>query len=206
MKYIKVILLVSLIISCKSLQPTAEEIAERKQKELERKTEKYMSNYIAMAGNGYFSSKTEFIKLSKGNFKIDFAGNALQSQSKGENMSLLLAAELCYEEGFEYFIVPDSNSRTVTVQGKSPDKKEKKNVLVKDAYGNLRNLRYTETTKGEKYDINKPRVTTFVKCIKSSETNENTMVYQSELLIKSMSEKYRKLEHMNVRYPNINKD
>lgn len=154
------------IFGCKAFQvPKVDPEVEE-----QNKIEEYKSTYIAMMENGLFSGKTEYLKLSEANYKINHSTAGYRSQAKSENLSYLLASELCYEDGYKYFIILPNNL---------------------NAGNNLNG------------NSSHPESTSLIKCVNDTESNESMIIYETEILIKSISEKYDQVEHMYVRYPDL---
>jgi hypothetical protein len=59
---------------------------------------------------GSFRGGYKDIQLSENMYKVSFKGNAYLSQSTTKDYTLLRSAEVCLENGFDYFSVVDSNS------------------------------------------------------------------------------------------------
>jgi hypothetical protein len=59
---------------------------------------------------GSFRGGYKDIQLSENMYKVSFKGNAYVSQSTAKDYTLLRSAEVCLENGFDYFSVVDSNS------------------------------------------------------------------------------------------------
>jgi len=61
---------------------------------------------------GSFRGGYKDAQLSENTYRVSFKGNAYVSQSTASDYALLRSAEVCLENGFNYFSIIDSNSHT----------------------------------------------------------------------------------------------
>lgn len=162
----------------------------------------YTQNTIASSLTN-IGRKISSIKLSDNTYEIDFSGGSLSSNQNGQKIIYLLAAELCYQETYDNFIILDSEKKDNLYTYKQTDTEKVKTARVRDQNSKSKTVIYHETVPGGYRTISKPSATSIIKCVNVSDTAPEDIVFENATIIKSVSEHFYKQTHMKARYPEL---
>lgn len=127
-------------------------------------------------------------QLGENVFQVSFRGNGYTSYQRASDFSLLRSAEVALENGYNYFIIVDSEKYSKTGAYTTPTR----SYTTGSAYG-YGNYAYgsatTTTYGGQTYFISKPRAANTIVCFKEK-SDINGLVYDSEFVAKSIRTKY----------------
>ena len=127
-------------------------------------------------------------QLGENIFQVSFAGNAYTGSGRASDFTLLRSAELALENGFNYFIIVDSEKYTEAGSYTTPTN----SYTTGSAYG-TGNYAYgsatTTTTGGQTYFYSKPTSTNTIVCFKEKPSIEG-LVYEAAFIVKSVKGKY----------------
>ena len=127
------------------------------------------------------------MQLDENIFKVSFKGNGYTKREKVADFTLLRSAELTLDNGYSYFSVIDANSYSTNSTYTTPATSSSTgSVYVSDnkIYGHSTTI----TTKGQTYNISKPRSTNTIVCFKEKHTSGFS--YNAKFVLKSIREKY----------------
>jgi len=129
-------------------------------------------------------------QLDSNVFVVSFKGNGYTSSTRAADFCLLRCAELCKQNGYDYFVIVDSDSYTKTVTTTSPTSYNSNYTT--NTYGNTTYLSgTTRQSGGQSMTFNKPRNKNTIICLKGTPPNDGVIKYKPEFLIKSIKEKYK---------------
>lgn len=127
-------------------------------------------------------------RLGENIFQVSFKGNAYTSRERASDFTLLRSAELALENGFNYFVIVESEKYTKTGAYTSPTTSH----TTGSAYG-TGNYAYgsatTTTSWGQTYIYSKPRSTNTIVGFKEKPNIEG-LVYDAAFIVKSIKGKY----------------
>lgn len=126
-------------------------------------------------------------QLDENVFKVSFRGNGYTRRDRVADFTLLRSAELALENGFNFFVIIDSNSYTSTSAHTTPTRTNTTaNVYGTGnyAYGNATST----TTGGQTYFVSKPSSSNTIVCFK--EKPAEGFSYNAKFIYKNLSEKY----------------
>lgn len=140
-------------------------------------------SFLSMRG-GY---KEE--KIGKNTFVITTSGNGFTSLVRARNISVVRAAELTLENGFDRFIVLDSEGRLLTTTLVSPTTSSTQisgvtssNALRNSTNSSFRATAETTTSGGDVSTIEKPKYTVVVEFIEDQDPRYANATEASEML------------------------
>lgn len=133
-------------------------------------------------------------------FRVSFRGNGFTSPERAADYSLLRAAELARNNGYNYFIIIDSQSYTEWSTYTTPTTATTTAQINTRGTGNItgNNLNYranstgtatTRTHGGQTYIISKPTTANTIVCFKEKPEIYG-LVYKVDFLIKSLAQQY----------------
>jgi len=128
------------------------------------------------------------IQVGENIFQISFRGNGCTSRERASDFCLLRAAEVTLKNGYKYFVIGSGEKYSKTVICSTPST----SYTTGEAYGCCGYAYGTATTTtygGHTYSISKPRVIYVIICFKEK-PNYNGIVYNAELVVKSVKAKY----------------
>ena len=126
----------------------------------------------------------EETQLDENVYQVSFSGNAYTRAAKAEDMALLRSADLTLQKGFKYFVLTDSN--TDTDISTTPITSQSTGGAY--GFGNQAFGSTTTTTSGGKIISRHSTQNTVVMFKEKPQLN--TMVYNAEIICKSLGEKY----------------
>ncbi len=127
-------------------------------------------------------------QLGENVFQVSFRGNGYTSYQRTSDFSLLRSAEVALENGYNYFIIVDSEKYSKTGTYTTPTRSYTTGSAYD--YGNYAYGSATTTTYGgQTYFISKPRAVNTIVCFKEK-PDINGIVYNSEFVVKSIRTKY----------------
>ncbi len=149
---------------------------------------------VALAGcataykpDGYGGGFSE-TRLDTSLFKVSFQGNGWTKPERAEDMALLRSAELTIRNGFNYFVVIDSQSRER--QGSYTTPKQSYTTANATAYGNSAyGTAQTTTYGGQTVHTSRPTTTITMACFKEKPEIQG-IVYNARFLCDSLGQKY----------------
>lgn len=129
------------------------------------------------------------IRLDTNIFNVSFKGNGYTSTERATDFCLLRCAEICSLNGFDYFVIVDSQTE-ITKSTYVDNVKSESNYTVKN-YGNTSYIHGKTTTRGgNTHEIHKPGVINTIICYKGRPLNQDILHYKPEFLISSIKTKY----------------
>ena len=144
------------------------------------------TQYKSVGFTGGFSE----IQLDSNKFTISFRGNGYTSTERATDMCLLRCAELCKQNGYDYFIIADSKTE-IRKSYYSDDTKSQSDFSV-DNYGNSTHIHgNTRTTGGDITEIHKPGIRNTIICYKGQPKSDDIICYKPTFLINSIKTKYQ---------------
>lgn len=128
-------------------------------------------------------------QLAENAFQVTFKGNGYTSQERAADFTLLRSADLAIENGFQYFIIVDSEQYSKTGAYTTPVTSH----TTANAYG-TGNYAYgtatTTTTGGQTYIFSKPRRSNTIICF-HEKPDVNGLVYEASFISRSIRTKYQ---------------
>lgn len=143
-------------------------------------------------------------RLSSDIFQVSFRGNGFTSREKASDFSLLRAAELTIQNGFNYFIIlnkenylRNSTYTTPTTYRTNLNTNSYSNFNTNsysnNIYGNVNTNTYgnayTTASGGQTINVSKPTANNTIKCFKNK-PNVNMIIYEAKFIITSIKSKY----------------
>ena len=126
-------------------------------------------------------------QLDENVFKVSFRGNGYTRIDRVADFILLRSSELAIDNGFNYFVVINSNNYTSTSTHTTPTTTN----TTANAYG-MGNYAYgnatSTTTGGQTYVVSKPSSSNTIVCFKEKPAADFS--YNAKFIYKSLSEKY----------------
>lgn len=135
-----------------------------------------------------FKGGFQEIQLSENVFSVSFRGNAYTSREEVTNYALLRSAEVALLNGYNYFILNNSEKTSKEGNFTTPTNYNttyQSNIYGNQIYGNSRTNAYG----GQNISYSKPTTTNTIICFKEKpETNQ--IVYDAKFIVKTIKEKY----------------
>ncbi len=127
-------------------------------------------------------------RLAENIFQISFRGNGYTSRERASDFSLLRSAEVTIENGYQYFIIVESEKYSKTDLYTTPSTSYTTGSAY--SYGNYAYGSGTTTTHGgQTYRISKPRANNIILCFKDK-PDVNGLIFDAEFVVKSIRGKY----------------
>jgi hypothetical protein len=127
-------------------------------------------------------------RLGENVFQVSFKGNAYTRRERASDFNLLRSAEVAIENGFNYFVIVDSEKYSRTGAYTTPTTYH----TTGSAYG-YGNYAYgsatTRTTGGQTYFYTKPRTTNTIVCFKEK-PEIDALVFDAHFIVRSIKNKY----------------
>lgn len=111
-------------------------------------------------------------------FRVTFSGNGGVSKEKASDYALLRLAEVALMNGYNYFIIVDSDKYSSKDYFKTPTSYTKN-------YGTNR----VTSSGGETFEYSKPTTSNTIVCYKERPDND-VIVYDAKFLVNSLKSKY----------------
>jgi len=135
-----------------------------------------------------FSGGYADTRIDKNIFRVSFSGNGYTAKERVQDFVLLRSAELALENGFEYFIIVNSENTTDYSSYTSPENHTTQGSV--NMYGNTATYNsHTVSTGGQTYLISKPSSTNLILCFKEK-PEVNSIVYNASFISSSIKKKY----------------
>ena len=126
--------------------------------------------------------------LSENVFRVTFKGNGFTSREKTIDFTLLRSAEITKKNGYNYFVIINSQNYSKIDIYKSRTTYD--TSFNATSYGNnISGTAYTTSSGGNINVITKPRTANTIMCFKKK-PHLNTVVYNANFLIHSLKKKY----------------
>jgi hypothetical protein len=142
------------------------------------------TKYQSVGFTGGFSET----QLSNDIFNVSFKGNGYTSREKASDFALLRSAELTLNNGYQYFIILNSEKyidHSSYTSLKTYDTTYQANTYGNQTYGTA----HTTSSGGDTTHYYKPSANNTIKCFKDK-PNINTVIYEVEFILKSIKTKY----------------
>jgi hypothetical protein len=127
-------------------------------------------------------------QLGENIFQVSFKGNGFTSPEKASDFTLLHSAEITIKNGYQYFVVVESEKYSKVGTYTTPTTSQTTgNAYVSGnyAYGNATTTIYG----GQTYIISKPRASNMILCYKDK-PDINGLVFEAEFIVRSIRAKY----------------
>lgn len=134
-----------------------------------------------------FSGGFDEIQLAENVWKVHFSGNGYTSRNLAEEMTLLRSADLTMQNGFNFFVLAESNSSADYSTFTTPTTSTTTgNTYVNDvsAYG----IANTTTSGGQTFLVSKPSTTNTIVMFKNK-PHINGVIYDAQFLCRSLGAK-----------------
>lgn len=126
--------------------------------------------------------------LTENVFRVAFKGNGFTSRDKTIDFTLLRSAEVAKENGYNYFVIMDSQNYSKIDVHKS--RTTYNTTFNANSYGNnISGTAHTTSSGGNINVITKPRTTNTIMCFKEKPLL-NTIIYDVNFVINSLKKKY----------------
>lgn len=133
--------------------------------------------------DGYRGGYSE-TRLDENVYQVFFNGNANTALEKATDFCMLRSAELTTTQGFNYFIIVDSDSRENRVTQSGTSQAQVYDPKGNDGYGKTTTVFVPQT-----YTLTKPSANQTIMMYKEK-PNVQGLIFKSEFVAKSIREKY----------------
>lgn len=128
-------------------------------------------------------------QLGENVFQVSFKGNAYTSRERAADFNLLRSAEVALENGFNHFIIVDSDKYSKTGAYTTPTTSHTTGSAY--VYGNYAHgSATTRTTGGQTYFYSKPRTVNTIVCFRDK-PEIGGVVYDAAFIARSIKNKYQ---------------
>jgi hypothetical protein len=129
------------------------------------------------------------MKVQDDVFKVSFRGNASTRSEQTENFVLLRCAEVTLENGYNYFVIIDSNTAIRTSTLTTPVTANTSGMLM--PIGNMASYHAQTTYSGGNTRIyQRPTTTNEIKCFKEKPENMSAIVYDAKQIRDNLKQAY----------------
>lgn len=125
------------------------------------------------------------IQIQDDIFKITFDGNTNTGSDRAENFALLRSAEVALENGYKYFIIIESRTKTQPEAYTIP--------AITQTAGSVEGETFQRTTTvsgGQTYVYQNPGVAYTIKCFKDKPQDSSTLVYDAQQVRANLKRQY----------------
>lgn len=143
------------------------------------------TNYKSTGLSGGFSET----QLAENVWSVRFKGNGYTSREKSSEFCLLRCADVCLDNGYNYFVLVDQSETakvSTHVQPSTSYTTGSAYTLGNTTYGNAT----THTYGGSSYNMSKPRSNNTIMCFKDKPA-VNAIVYEAKFIQKSLRDKWK---------------
>ena len=129
------------------------------------------------------------VQLDSDMFRVSFIGKGYTEDQIAADYAMLRSAELTLEQGFNYFVILQSESTTTEeVYRDASISSSTGNVTTGSVFGGTNEI--TETSRSGTYAIDRPTTTQVIVCFEDYPENMNNPVYDAAVLSASIREAY----------------
>ena len=132
-----------------------------------------------------FTGGYEELQLSENMFTVSFRGNGYTRKQRAIDFCLLRCAEITENHGYKYFTIVDQRNDIENSSYTTPSSSVTTGTV--NSYGGIN--AYTTNYGGQTYNISRPSASNTILCYK--EKPRQGIAYNTDFLIKSISEKYQ---------------
>jgi len=132
-----------------------------------------------------FTGGYEELQLSENMFTVSFRGNGYTRKQRAIDFCLLRCAEITENHGYKYFTIVDQRNDIENSSHTTPSSSVTTGTV--NSYGGIN--AYTTNYGGQTYNISRPSASNTILCYK--EKPRQGIAYNTDFLIKSISEKYQ---------------
>ena len=134
---------------------------------------------------GLYDEGYEELQLAENMFRVNFRGNGYTRKQRAIDFCLLRCAEITKKQGYKYFTIVDQRNDIKNSSYTTPSSSVTTGTV--NSYGGIN--AYTTNYGGQTYNISKPSASNTILCYK--EKPRQGIAYNTDFLIKSISEKYQ---------------
>lgn len=148
----------------------------------------FMSGCATKYQQDSFTGGFSETQLGENIFNVSFKGNGYTSRERASDFALLRCAEIAMNNGYNYFIIVDSEKYSVESTYTTP--KTYNTTFQATTYGNhtYGNAR-TTSSGGQNMNFSSPSANNTILCFKER-PQINTVIYEAKFLINSIKSKY----------------
>jgi hypothetical protein len=133
-----------------------------------------------------FTGGYEETQVRENTWTVRFRGNGYTKASRAADFCLLRCAEICYENGYNYFVIVDSTEDSLQASYSTPAQTYTTGYVSGNSF-----QANSYTYGGQVYHFNKPRTKNTVIGLSDEEGGNINSAYQSEFVISSIRAKYK---------------
>lgn len=131
-------------------------------------------------------------KIQDSIYRVSFVGNGFSDIEKASNFALLRSAEIALKNGFDYFIIIESNHdyKDFSIVTPSTSHTSGKINLSTPSYGSNISGDYSSNTVhsgGGIFNVHKPRAHLTIQCFHEKPQNIDSLVYDPRQIISNLS-------------------
>lgn len=143
------------------------------------------TTYHSQGLTGGYSS----LQLAENIFQVTFRGNGYTSSQRAADFCLLRSAEIAKENGYNYFIIVENQSKESKSTYTSPTTTTYESRVYTQS-GKVYGSGESRTSGGQTYNISRPSSNNTIVCFKTKEEASQMTVYDVNIVIRSIRGKY----------------